>query len=109
MLHSSAKAAPLEGSDDNHEKVYQSRSKMRLSFDDDKKVMQLETPAGNKLTLSEDDKSDPLEDQNGNSIKMDQDGITIESQKALTIKAGTDAELSSVVTTSVKGAKLKFN
>ena len=26
MLHSSAKAAPLQGSDDNHEKVFQSRS-----------------------------------------------------------------------------------
>ena len=32
MLHSSAKAAPLAGSDDNHEKVYQSRSKMKLSL-----------------------------------------------------------------------------
>ena len=39
MLHSSAKAAPLEGSDDNHEKIYQSRSKMKLYFNDDTKVL----------------------------------------------------------------------
>lgn len=32
MLHSSAKPAPLQGSDDNHEKVYQSRSEMKLYF-----------------------------------------------------------------------------
>jgi Rhs element Vgr protein len=35
MLHSSAKAAPLQGSDDNHEKEYRSRSGMRLYFNVD--------------------------------------------------------------------------
>jgi Rhs element Vgr protein len=109
MLHSSKNVPPLSGSDDNHQKVYQSRSKMKISFDDDQKVMSLETPAGNKLTLTEADKEISVVDQNGNSIKMNQDGITIESQKALTIKATTDAELSSIMTTTVKGAQLKLN
>src|SRR5262249_48821154 len=66
MLHSSAKAAPLTGSNDNHEKVYQSRSKMRMYFNDDTKIMLFETPAGNKITLSEDAKAIKIEDQNGN-------------------------------------------
>jgi Rhs element Vgr protein len=35
MLHSSAKAAPLSGSDDNHEKLIQTRSKLRIYLNDD--------------------------------------------------------------------------
>src|SRR4029079_4890305 len=95
MLHSSAKAAPLTGSNDNHEKVYQSRSKMRMYFNDDKKLMVFDTPAGNKITLSEDDKAVTIEDQNGNKIEMTGAGIKIESAKALELKAGTEIKLES--------------
>lgn len=103
MLHSSAKAAPLKGSNDNHEKVYQSRAKMKLYFNDDQKVMQLETPGGNKITLSEQDKAIKLEDQNGNKIEMTQDGVKIESVKAITLKAQTEVKLESSTAFSVKG------
>lgn len=103
MLHSSAKAAPLTPSDDNHEKVYQSREKMKLYFNDQKKAIELSTPAGNKLTLSEDDKAIKIVDQNGNKLEMTSDGITIESAKALTLKAGTELKLESGTSLSVKG------
>jgi Rhs element Vgr protein len=103
MLHSSAKAAPLQGSDDNHEKVYQSRSKMKLYFNDDKKIMQLETPAGNRITLSEEEKSLKIVDQNGNKIEMSEEGIKIESVKALELKAGTELKLESTTAFSAKG------
>lgn len=103
MLHSSSKAAPLPGSDDNHEKLYKSREGMRLYFNDEKKVLQLDTPAGNSITLSEEDKSIVLADQNGNKIQMTADGITIESAKALTLKAGTEAKMESGTSFSAKG------
>lgn len=133
MLHSSAKAAPLQGSDDNHQKVYQSRSKLRLFFDDEKKVVRLETPAGNRITLSEEGKGVRIEDQNSNLIEMGPDGIRIESAKALKLKAGTElaaesgtslgvkggttlklegtagAELSSSASTAVKGSLVQLN
>jgi Rhs element Vgr protein len=116
MLHSSAKAAPLAGSDQNHEKVYRSRSGMRLYFDDDKKIALLETPAGNRMTLSEQDQGLKLEDQNGNKLELTPQGIVIESASALEIKAATDlklsgqaAELSSSSTTTVKGATVAIN
>lgn len=109
MLHSSAKPAPLAASDDNHEKVYQSRSKLRLYFNDDTKVVALETPAGNKLTLSEDAKSIKIEDQNGNTIEMTSDGIKIESAKELVLKAGTDLKIESGTGCEVKaGTDLKM-
>ncbi len=109
MLHSSAKPAPLTGSDDNHEKVYQSRSKMKLYFDDDKKIVTLETPAGNILTMSEEDKEVSLKDQNGNKIEMTSDGITIDSSKAITLKAATEVKMESGASFNVKGgAALKL-
>ena len=133
MLHSSAKAPPLTGSDDNHEKVYQSRSKMRLYFNDEKKLLHLETPAGNRIALNEDAQAVKIEDQNGNTIEMTQDGIKIASSKAIELKAGTEvkmesgtafsakggtdlklegasaAELSSAATTKVKGGMVQIN
>ncbi|HEY0672878.1 MAG TPA: type VI secretion system tip protein VgrG, partial [Longimicrobiales bacterium] len=133
MLHSSAKAAPLQASDDNHEKGLQTRSGMKIYFNDDTKVMKLETPAGNTIVLSEEDKLIRLADQNGNKIELTTDGVVIESSKAIELKAGTDvkmesgtafsarggtelklegaagAELSSTATTRVKGSLLQLN
>jgi Rhs element Vgr protein len=93
MCHSSAKPAPEVAKDDNHLKGYVSREKLRLNFDDQKKIIGLETPGGNKLTLSEDAKGISLEDQNGNRITLDDNGITIESVKDLSVKASKDLKL----------------
>lgn len=103
MLHSSARPAPLEGSDDNHEKVLVSRSGMKIFLNDDTKVLQLATPGGNTVTLSEEDKGIRLEDQNGNRIEMTPDGIVIESAKALELKAGTEMKVESGTSLGVKG------
>lgn len=93
QLHSSARPAPVPGSDDNHVKSYVSRSKLTLGFDDEKSAITLETAAGNKLTLSEDAKAVSLADQNGNSITLDDGGITITSAKDLTLKASGDVKV----------------
>jgi len=87
MVHSSKHAAPEPASDDNHRKGYQSREKMTLVFDDEKKIVTLATPAGNTIVLSEDETMIHLEDQNGNKVTMNQDGVTIESVKDIVLKA----------------------
>ncbi len=87
QLHSSNKPAPITAADDNHEKGYTSRSAMHLSFDDDQKIITVDTPAGNKLILSEADTSITVEDQNGNSIVMNAEGIKISSAKDIIIEA----------------------
>lgn len=94
MVHSSAKPAPEPAADTNHHKGYVSREKMKLTFDDDKKIILLETPAGNRIALSEDAKGIVLEDQNGNRIVLDDSGILVESAKDLTFKASGDVKLS---------------
>ncbi|MEM7035633.1 MAG: type VI secretion system tip protein VgrG [Bacteroidota bacterium] len=132
MLHSSAKPAPLDASDDNHEKGFVTRSEMKLLFNDDTKVITIETPGGNKITISDEDKGMKLEDQNGNFIELGSDGITIESAKDVNIKATGDvniegmnisesaqvqykaegtagAEISSSATMVVKGSLVQIN
>jgi uncharacterized protein involved in type VI secretion and phage assembly len=88
MLHSSGKPAPLTAADANPEKGYVSRSDMKLLFNDEKKIIRLETPAGKKILLDEDKGVLQMEDENGNKIVMDSSGILIESAKDLTLKAG---------------------
>lgn len=93
MCHSSAKPAPEPAKDKNHHKGYVSREKMKFTFDDEKKVIVLETPGGNKMTLSEDAKGIKIEDQNGNKITLDDSGIKIESAKDMTLKAAKDIKI----------------
>lgn len=93
MCHSSAKPAPEPAEDANNRKGYVSRENMRIVFDDEKKSIVLDSPAGNTLSLSEDDKSIRIKDQNGNSVTLDDGGITIESAKDLTLKAAKDIKL----------------
>ncbi|MDD5630875.1 MAG: type VI secretion system tip protein VgrG, partial [Methylococcales bacterium] len=93
MCHSSAKPAPEPAKDDNHHKGYISREKMKLTFDDEKKFIVLETPGGNKITISDDDKGIVLEDQNGNKITLNDSGIKIESTKDLILKASKDVKI----------------
>lgn len=93
MCHSSAKPAPEPAEDVNNRKGYVSREKMRIVFDDEKKSIVLDTPAGNTLSLSEDDKGIQIKDQNGNSVTLDDGGITIESAKDLALKAAKDIKI----------------
>lgn len=116
MLNSSSKPAPLKGSNDNDQKGYVSREKLKMIFDDKKKSWSLETPAGKKLTLDEDAKVIKMEDDFGNKITMDNQGITIEACNKLTLKGAStfSAEAPSVSmngsgTTEIKGGVLKLN
>ncbi len=130
MLHSSKKAAPATAKDDNHQKGYVSRSKMKFWFDDEKGEITLSTPDEQQsITMSRDAKKMAFVDKaNGNKIEMSSSGILIESQKDIKIKAnmeisaeaqtnlalkaqtqltakgGSSAEISSNGVTTVKGS-----
>jgi len=79
MMNSAHSPAPLNASNQNDEKGYVSRSEMKMIFDDGKKSVLIETPAGNKVLISEDETAIKIEDQNGNKITMDQQGISLDS------------------------------
>lgn len=93
MCHSSAKPAPESAKDANHRKGYVSREKMQFTFDDEKKIIILKTPGGNKMTFSEEDKGIVIQDQNGNKMTLDNSGIKIESVKDFTLEAAKDIKI----------------
>ncbi|WP_186757801.1 type VI secretion system tip protein VgrG [Echinicola salinicaeni] len=93
MLHSSANPNPITASNDNHEKGIQTRSGIKIHFDDDKTIVMIETPAGNKLELNDDDGSITVEDQNGNKTLIDSDGISVESAKDFNLKTTGDINM----------------
>lgn len=109
MLHSSAKPTPQEITAENNEKGYITRSEMKFLFDDDKKSITLETPAGKKIVIDEDDGSINMEDENGNKVLLNSDGVTIESGSDLNLKASGDINIegSNVTTTAQMNAKVE--
>lgn len=88
MLHSSKNPAPIVAKDTNHEKGFTTRSKMHIAFDDEKKRISIDTPAGNSIVIDESAKSITLKDQNNNKIEMTPSGIEMKSPKNITIDAG---------------------
>jgi len=113
-LHSAANPAPIEAADDNFEKGYISKSEMRFHFDDDKKIITLETPGGHQLFLDEDDSSIRIVELNGNSTVMNADGITMDSPGDFivtcsgnaTIEAGGNIELTASGDLTATGANV---
>jgi len=86
MLNSSAKPAPIQAKDTNHDKGFITRSKMKLTFNDEKKVVLIETPKGKKIEINDDSDSITFSDQHQNKISMTSDGISIESGKNISLK-----------------------
>lgn len=101
MLHSSAKKAPLAAADENNEKGFFTRSKMRIHFDDSTKTITIDTPAGNSIKLDEAGSMIEIKDQNNNKVTMGTSGVSLESPLKVEIKAGTDLTL-------MAGAMLKI-
>lgn len=93
MLHSSAKPSPIDPTEENNEKGFVTRSEMKFIFDDDKKSVILETPAGKIITVDEDAGIIQLEDENSNVVTLNSEGINIESAADLTITAAGDVTI----------------
>lgn len=106
-LHSSAKPAAHPFADENHLKGYISREKLKLTFDDEKKILTLETPGGQKVILDDDAGGIVLEDQHGNQLKLDSDGITLQSKSKLLLKADQDIDVEGLNLTLKAQAQLK--
>ncbi len=108
MLHSSKLKPPLTATKDNHEKGLVTRSKLKLMFDDDKKVITLETPGGNMMTISDDAKGLELKDQNGNTLTLDDQGITLKSAKDIILEATGKVNVKATQDASIEGLNLNL-
>lgn len=86
-LYSSKRKPPYDLTAENNIKALVTRGKLKLEFDDDKKVITLVTPANNTIVLSDDGKSILIQDETGNKIELNTGGITLDSPKDIKITA----------------------
>ena len=100
-LYSKKNAAENTPTADNFKKGITTKSKLKILFDDEKKITKISTPNGNMITLDDDGKSVDITDQNSNSIKMTSSGIEIKSAKDITLKATGKINLDATAAVSV--------
>lgn len=87
-LYSNSRQPAIEVKDNNNFiKSLTTKSKLKITFDDEKKITTVETPAGNAITLNDDEKFIEMKDQSNNTVKMTSDGINMQSEKDISIKA----------------------
>ncbi len=86
-LYSGKKKPPQVATADNFIKALVTRSKLTLEFNDDKKIITLNTPGKNQVVISDDGKSILLQDQTGNKIELSEKGISLDSAKDIMISA----------------------
>ncbi|KAA3624878.1 MAG: type VI secretion system tip protein VgrG [Bacteroidetes bacterium] len=86
-LHSKKNKPPVTAEETNAQKGFISRSELKITFDDEKKQILIQTPAGNQVLLDEENKSLFIEDQHQNKITLEKNGIFLESQKNIELNA----------------------
>jgi Rhs element Vgr protein len=94
-MYSKGRAPAYTPDEKNSKKALVTSSKLTLEFDEEKKVITLTTPGGNKLVISDDAKGLTLTDQQSNTITMSDSGLALESKSSLSIKAAQDITIES--------------
>ena len=107
MLHSSKLPAHIEPSDDNHQKAYMSRAGTELMFDDEKPACHIKLDSGRIVELDDDAGTIICKDPDGNTITLCSDGITLDSPKDITLKAGGDIKMEGINIEAKASAEFK--
>jgi uncharacterized protein involved in type VI secretion and phage assembly len=92
-LYGTKHAPPYTPDSTNPKKAIVTRSELKVEFDDENKVLTIQTPGKNKLVLSDQDQGITLEDQNGNKITLAAGGITLKSAASITIQATNSVDV----------------
>ncbi|MEM7367444.1 MAG: type VI secretion system tip protein VgrG [Bacteroidota bacterium] len=87
LYNSNSKNPPFTPDENNTHKAIVTKNQLKITFDDEKKVIQITTPGNNQMTFSDEDGSITISDQNDNSIKMSSSGIDINSATSINISA----------------------
>ncbi|UYQ93534.1 type VI secretion system tip protein VgrG [Chitinophaga horti] len=92
-VHSAANASPEAHSNDNYIKRIVTASNLELIFNDDKRSVTVQTPAGKVITVDEDAGMIKLEDEYGNKVTMEQSAVKLEAVANLELKAGAELKI----------------
>ena len=85
-LYGKKNKPPFTPEEKNMNKAIVTRSKMKITFEEEKKIITVETPGGQKVTLDDDSKSLKLEDQNKNSLILDIDTLPCDTLNCIEIE-----------------------
>ncbi|MCE9672071.1 type VI secretion system tip protein VgrG [Myxococcus stipitatus] len=107
-------ATPSPPAPENTRKAIVTRSKLELSFDDEKKVVSVKTPGGHLLELDDASGAITVKDSNGNSLVLGKSGVTLDSAKDLkvsakgnvSVAAGGNLSLEATGNVTVKGVQV---
>ncbi len=86
-LYSSVNTPSIQPADKNPLKGITTREGLKITFDDEKKIMTLLTPGKQSITIDDDKKTIELADANENKVLMSKDGIKLDSAKDVIINA----------------------
>ena len=103
-MYSSAMIPSYELTAENYKKAIVTKEKMKVEFDEEKKIITVTTPGNNMIELNDDAKSVKLKDQNGNELLLDKNGILLSSAKDIVLKAKSNitVEATSKIALSAK-------
>lgn len=100
-MYSSKQVPPYELEADNYKKAIVTKEKLKVEFDEEKKIITITTPGNNKVELDDDAGCVKLSDKNGNELVLDKDGILLSSAKDITLKAKSNVVLDATSKVSV--------
>ncbi|MEG0454417.1 MAG: phage baseplate assembly protein V, partial [Bacteroides sp.] len=86
-LHSDKHKPPYTYEAKNQTKAIVTREKMRIEFNEEKKIITISTPGKNTVEINDDAKHIRLTDPHKNEIVMDSNGISLSSSKDIVLKA----------------------
>jgi uncharacterized protein involved in type VI secretion and phage assembly len=86
-LYSSVNVPSIKPADKNPLKGFTSKKGLKITFDDEKKIMTLLTPGKQSIVIDDDKKTMELTDANKNKILLSKDGVKIDSSKDFVLNA----------------------
>jgi Rhs element Vgr protein len=101
-LYSGKHAPPYTPDQPNTNKAIVTKNKIKITLEDVKKIVTIETPGGQVVVLSDEDSSISITDSNKNNIKMSASGISINSPSDITVKADGTLTLQGAAGVNIK-------
>ncbi|TVQ36089.1 MAG: type VI secretion system tip protein VgrG [Geminicoccaceae bacterium] len=102
-LYSANRPPPFSFEDANDTKALVTRTEMKVTFDEAKKVITVTTPAGNRAILDDEQKTVTLKDETGNVVELSPRGIKLSSPGDITLEAKGNIEATAQMDATVKG------
>lgn len=101
----SQKAAYTPDSKNTFKAITTNGGKMKIEFEDIKKIITITTPAGNKMTIDDDKKSITIEDEHTNKMVMDKSGFKFTTPKDFVVEATGNIQMKSTGKTEIKATQ----